>query len=189
MAMLILGLIIWVAVHLFPSVAPARRQRLVVQLGNGPYQGIFSLLLIAGLLLIVFGWRNTAPVHLYSPLAELRHPAMLLVVIGFILMVASSFPTRIKQVIRHPQLTGVLLWAVAHLLLNGDSRSVLVFTTLSTWSALSMLTINRRDGAWTKPAAPAGWASEIAIVVIGLTGAAVVIHFHEYLSGVALLGY
>ena len=188
MAMLILGLTIWIAVHLFPSVAPASRQRLVSRLGNGAYQGVFSLLLITGLLLIVFGWRNTTPVNVYAPPAELRHPAMLLVVLGFILMVAASFPTRIKRVIRHPQLTGVLLWAVAHLLLNGDSRSVLVFAALGAWSVVSMLTINRREGAWIKPAAPAGWAREIATVVIGLVVSAGTVWFHEYLSGIALAG-
>jgi uncharacterized membrane protein len=188
MFMLILGLVIWIAVHLFPSVAPRSRQRLIARLGNNGYQGIFSLLLIAGLLLIVFGWRSAVPVHLYTPPAELRHPAMLLVVIGFILMVAASFPTRIKQVLRHPQLTGVLLWAVAHLLLNGDSRSVLVFTAVAGWTVVSMLTINRRDGAWVKPAKPAGWIREIAIVVIGLVVSAAAVRFHHYLSGVALIG-
>jgi uncharacterized membrane protein len=185
--MLILGLVIWIAVHLYPSVAPASRQQLIVRIGNNAYQGIFSILLIAGLIAIVFGWRNTGPVHLYTPVEELRHPAMLLVVIGFILMVAASFPTRIKQVIRHPQLTGVLIWAVAHLLLNGDSRSVLVFTAIVTWSAVSMLTINRRDGSWLKPTVPTGWAREVVMLVVSLIVAAVVVRFHYYLSGVALI--
>lgn len=187
MTMLILGLVIWIAVHLYPSVAPTSRQQLIVRIGNNAYQGIFSILLIAGLIAIVFGWRSTVPVHLYTPVAELRHPAMLLVVIGFILMVAASFPTRIKQVIRHPQLSGVLIWAVAHLLLNGDSRSVLVFTAIGTWPAVSMLTINRRDGIWLKPAVPTGWVREVVMVVVGLIVSAVVVRFHYYLSGVTLI--
>ena len=109
MDMLIPGLMIWISIHLFPSVVPASRQRLVSRVGNGAYQSVFLLRLIAGPLLIVFGWRNTVPVHLYSPHEALRHPAMMLVVIGLLLMVAASFASRIKQVIRHPQLTGVLL--------------------------------------------------------------------------------
>lgn len=187
MAMLIAGLAIWIAVHLFPSVAPASRQQLVTRLGNGPYQAIFSLLLIAGLLLIIFGWRNTVPDHVYTPLSALRHPAMLLVVIGFILMVAASFPTRIKRVLRHPQLTGVLLWAIAHLLLNGDSRSVLVFGALAVWTVVSMLMINRRDGAWVKPDIASGWGREVVIVIIGLVISAIAVRFHHYLSGVVLI--
>ncbi|MBT8126143.1 MAG: NnrU protein [Gammaproteobacteria bacterium] len=187
MAMLISGLSIWIAVHLFPAVAPASRRQLMTRLGNGPYQAVFSLLLIAGLLLIVFGWRNTVPDHVYTPLAALRHPAMLLVVIGFILMVAASFPTRIKRVLRHPQLTGVLLWAIAHLLLNGDSRSVAVFGALALWTVVSMLMINRRDGAWIKPEISGAWGREIMIVIIGLAVSAVVVRFHQYLSGVAII--
>jgi len=187
MTMLTLALVIWIAAHLYPSVAPASRQQLIVRIGNNAYQGIFSILLIVDLMLIVLSWRKTDPVHLYTPVVELRHPALLLVVIGFILMVAASFPTRIKQVIRHPQLTGVLIWAVAHLLLNGDSRSVLVFTAMGTWTAVSMLTINRRDGTWLKPVVPTGWAREVVMVVVGLIVAAVAVRFHYYLSGVALI--
>ena len=188
MAMLISGLTIWIVVHLFPSVAPASRQQLLTRMGNGPYQAVFSLLLIAGLLLIIFGWRNTVPDQVYTPLVALRHPAMLLVVIGFILMVAASFPTRIKRVLRHPQLTGVLLWAVAHLLLNGDSRSVLVFGALAVWTVVSMLMINRRDGAWVKPDVSGAWGREFLIVIIGLVISAVAVRFHHYLSGVAIIG-
>ena len=187
MSLLILGLLIWITVHLFPSVAPARRQRLIVRHGN-LYQGLFSLLLITSLGLIIAGWRQAVPVHLYTPPAELRHPAMLLAVIGLILMVAASFRTRIKLAIRHPQLTGVLLWSIAHLLLNGDSRAVLLFGALGAWTVVSMLTINRRDGAWIKPPGPDGWLGELGIVVIGLLISALAIRFHSYLSGVPLTG-
>lgn len=188
MLMLTLGLLVWVAVHLFPSVAPATRQQLMSRFGNNAYQGIFALSVLAGLLLIIFGWRSTDPVLIYSPIVELRHPAMLLVVVGVILMVASSFPTRIKRIIRHPQLTGVLLWAVAHLLLNGDSRSLLVFATLGVWSVVSMVMINRRDGAWVKPVSSGGWGREVVMVIVSLIITAVIVRFHDYLSGVALIG-
>ncbi|MDH3527110.1 MAG: NnrU family protein [Gammaproteobacteria bacterium] len=188
MRMLTFGLLVWIAVHLFPSIASSSRQQLVERLGNIIYQSIFSLLLVASLLLIVFGWRNTVPSHLYTPPDELHLPAMLLVVIGFILMVAANFPTRIKQVIRHPQLTGVLLWAVAHLLLNGDSRSVIVFSALGAWCVVSILTINRRDGAWVKPEVQGKWGREAIIVVIGLVLSLIIGRFHYFLSGVQLMG-
>jgi uncharacterized membrane protein len=187
MAMMILGLCLWIGVHLFPTVAPQSRERMISRLGNGPYQGLFALLVFSGLLLIIFGWRNTLPTQIYTPILALRHPAMLLVVIAIILMVAASLPNRIKRYIRHPQLTGVLLWAIAHLLMNGDSRSVLVFLSLAIWSAVSMLMINRRDGTWVKPEPPRNWVWDIAVVVIGLILSVLIVRFHQYLSGVPLV--
>ncbi len=189
MSMLGIGLLIWVAVHLFPSVFPAARQSLIARLGNMAYQGVFALCILAGLLLIIFGWRNAVPTQVYAPLVALREPGMLLVVVGFILMAAANFPaTRIKRLIRHPQLSGVLLWAIAHLLMNGDSRSLLVFAVIGLWTLVSMLTINHRDGAWIRPDPPAGWTPEMIIVAAGIAVAALVVYFHEYLAGVPLIG-
>lgn len=184
-----LGLFLWIFVHLFPALAPGLRGQLVARLGLNPYKGIFSLLIIAGVLLIVFGWRSTDPVYLYNTPPGIRHGAMLLVMIGFMLMVAASFPyTRIKRLLRHPQLTGVLLWAIAHLLVNGDSRSLLVFGSIAAWSIASMVLINRRDGAWVKPVKVQGWGKELLIPVIGIALSILIVRFHQYLSGVPLLG-
>lgn len=188
MIMIYAGLILWISVHLFPSVAPAGKIRIVAKFGDNTYQGIFALLVLAGLLMIIFGWRNTIPQHVYSPLSGLRHIAMLIAVIGMILAVAANFPSRIKRYIRHPQLSGVFLWAIAHLIVNGDSRSITVFGALAAWSLVSMFTINRRDGPWLKPAASRGWWFEAAIAVIGLLVSVVVVRFHQYLSGIALVG-
>ncbi len=188
MLMLIAGLSLWIAVHLFPSFAPDQRRRAIARIGNNAYQGLFSLLLVTALLLIVFGWRSTSPVPVYTPVASLHHPAMLLAAIALVLMVAASFPTRIKRVLRHPQLTGVLLWAIAHLVLNGDSRSVLVFASLCLWSAASMMMINRRDGPRDKPVCKTGWLPEFVMLGVAAIVVAVVVRFHAYLSGIPLIG-
>ncbi|MCW4186870.1 MAG: NnrU family protein [Candidatus Thiodiazotropha lotti] len=85
-------MILWMSVHLSPSLLPQLRDGLVKRIGEGPYLDLFALLIITGVMLIVFGWRSTQPTQVYAPMAGLRHPAMLLVVIGFVLMVAASFP-------------------------------------------------------------------------------------------------
>lgn len=186
MAAMATGLLLWVLVHLFPSLLPQTRRRLIDRLGFA-YQGLFSLAILAGLGLMIYGWRNAEPAFVYVPSPEFRTPAIGLIAIGFILMAAANFPaTRVKRVLRHPQLTGVLLWALAHLLLNGDSRSLLLFSGLALWSAVSIFSISRRDGPWIRPAAGPWW-HEIAIVVGGLAVAALAAWFHAYLSGVALL--
>jgi uncharacterized membrane protein len=112
---------------------------------------------------------------------------MMLAAIGILLFVASSFPSRIKRLIRHPQLSGVFLWGFAHLLLNGDSRSVTVFGALAVWSIISMLTINKREGPWVKTEATQGWWLEVVIIVAGLFVSALIVRFHQYLSGVTLI--
>ena len=94
--------------------------------------------------------------------------------------------TNIKRFIRHPQLTGVVVWAIAHLLANGDSRSVVLFGGLGVWAVIAIFTINNRDGEWERPE-PVPAAKDITLVAIGAVLTAVVAYFHEYLSGVALL--
>ena len=136
----IVGLTLWIGIHLFPSAFPDARSALVNRLGLMPYKGLYALLIVSGLVCIVMGWKATPPEHIYTPIAALRHPAMLLVVLGFVLMVSAKFPaTRIKRFVRHPQLTGALLWAIAHLMANGDSRSVVLFTSIGIWTIVMMV--------------------------------------------------
>ncbi len=188
MTMLSVGLFIWVTAHLYPSVLPSNRQLLITRLGSNAYQGVFALFILASLLLIVFGWRTSVPTHLYTPIDLLRLPSILLIIAGFILVVAANFPaTRFKSIVRHPQLTGVFIWAIAHIMMNGDSRSVLLFSALAVWCVVSVFSINHRDGTWVKPDKYAGWRQEIIIVIAGIVISALMIYFHEYLSGVQLL--
>ena len=188
MTMIYIGLFLWIAVHLFPSVAPAAKGEVEAKLGENVYKGVFALLIFTGLLLIIFGWRSATPTPVYAPAAGLRHPAMLLAMVGIILFVASNFPSRIKRLVRHPQLTGVLLWSLAHLAANGDSRSLIVFGSLALWSIFSMLTINRRDGAWDRPVPVRGWWLEVVVVVTGVVVSGLIVRFHQHLAGIALVG-
>ena len=187
MTLLCLGLLIWVTVHLFPSVFADHRNALIDRLGENAYKGLFSLCIIVALLMIVFGWRSSIPTLVYIAPVFAWPLALAMITLGFLLVVAANFPaTRIKRAIRHPQLTGVALWAAAHLSMNGDSSSLILFSTLGVWSFVSMATINRRDGAWEKPDPPDGWGQDIAIIVVGLVLAALAYYFHEYLSGIPI---
>ncbi len=188
MILLISGVLIWTVVHLFPSLAPNTRKALISKLGEMPYQGLFAVCILMGLGMIILGWRSMVPLHIYQPVPALRHFAMLLVVFGLILMAAANFSTtRVKLYIRHPQLSGVLLWAIAHILANGDSRSLILFSAIAVWTVVSMITINRRDGVWQKPESVMPLYKESIIVIVGVVIAAVVIRFHVYLSGIPLV--
>ncbi len=186
MMWLVSGLLLWTVVHWVPALWPALKTRWCNRLGAGGYQGSFALLVFAGLLLIVLGWRQTPASHVYLPMPELKHPAMAMVVLGFVLMGAANYGSRIKRLIRHPQLTGFALWAVAHLLLNGDSKSVLVFTWLLLWAISEIILINRRDRAFTPPPV-VSWPQELAGVLVSLGVVALVVWVHPYLSGRAIV--
>lgn len=186
MNMLLAGLVLFALVHLVPALAKGFRANLIERLGENGYKGIFSLLLMAGLALIVFGWRGAHPDFVYAPPPALRLPALLLVILGFYLFVVSGRPSRIKRYIRHPQLSGVALWGIAHLILNGDSRSLVLFGGMTLWAVLEIVVINRRDGEWQKPEAPA-LGTDLATAVVAAVVVAVVIAIHPWIAGVAVV--
>ncbi|MEQ1438841.1 NnrU family protein [Fontimonas sp. SYSU GA230001] len=186
MLLLIAGIALWAATHLFKSIGADARAGLIGRIGEMPYKGLFSLLIVAALVLIVAGWKSTLPTALWHPPAFLRHVTMLLMPFAVILFISARAPTDIKQFIRHPQLTGVKLWAVAHLLSNGEVRSVVLFTGLLAWAVLEVIFINRRDGAWKKPA-PVGAAKTAISAAIGLVLTAVLVYSHVWIAGVPLM--
>jgi uncharacterized membrane protein len=186
MVLLVLGILLFAGVHFVPSLAPGLKASWLARLGEGGYKGTFSLLLLASFALMITGWRSAQPEFLYTPSAALRHPAMLLLVLAFLLMAVSSRNSRLKLVIRHPQLTGVTLWGIAHLLLNGDNRSLVLFGGMAVWAVVEMVAINRRDGAWVKGTAPS-WGTELITLVITLVVVAVVVKIHPWLSGMPVI--
>jgi uncharacterized membrane protein len=182
MAMLGLGVFLFASVHLFPALAPQARAGILDRVGPGVYRAGFSLLLVTALALIIFGWRGIEPVFIYVPAAAMRLPAILILVLAFFLMAASSRNSRLCQWVRHPQLTGVLLWALAHLAMNGDSRSTVLFGGMALWAGTEILAINRRDGAWIKGAIP-GWGAELVTLAIALVMVSVLAFIHPWISG------
>lgn len=184
MVILICGLLLWVGVHLMPAVLPGNKQALLTKLGEKRYKLLFTLLIFTSMVLIVVGYRNTQPQFLYH-FAFARHIAYLMILIAFALMAAANIPSHIKHLVRHPQLTGVFIWASAHMLLNGDTRALMLFATLGIWCVLEMFFINRRDGAWLRPTTE-GWKGDIIVVVATLVVVPVVMLIHGWL-GVPLI--
>lgn len=187
MTLLAIGVLLFAGVHLSKSLAPPFRADMQKRLGENGYKGIFSLLILGSVALIIFGWRSTVPQYLYTTPAAMQAPALFLLVVAFWLLVVSSRPSRVHRLLRHPQLTGVGLWGVAHLLLNGDSRSLVLFGGMAIWALLEMFAINRRDGAWTKAQAPTLGADVINLVITAVV-VAVVVYVHPWLSGMPVIG-
>ncbi|MCZ6830857.1 MAG: NnrU family protein, partial [Gammaproteobacteria bacterium] len=144
MPLLIAGVCLWAAIHLVPSLAPGLKSAWRGKLGEGGYKGSFTLIVLSALALIIVGWRSAQPTLIYLPPEALRTLALALMVLAFILLGASKRATRIGRIVRHPQLSGVLVWSVAHLLANGDSRSLVLFGGFAIWTVLEMILISRR---------------------------------------------
>lgn len=185
MALIILGIILWSVVHLVPAAAPGIKARWLAALGKHGYRGTFALLIIASVVLMVMGWRHSLPIYLYTLSDQIHMATIAIMTFAVVLFVASNLPSRIRRIFRHPQLLGLALWAFAHLLVNGDSRSVVLFGGLLLWAILEIIMINRRDGAWVKPPVKGVFIE----VILGVLSAAVfagLIAAHPYLSGISL---
>jgi uncharacterized membrane protein len=183
MTLLVAGILLFAVVHFVPSFAPALRTTAISRLGEGGYKGIFSLLLLASFALIISGWRSAQPMSLYLPPIALHKVALALLALAFLLMAVSSRNSRLRLLIRHPQLTGVALWGSSHLLLNGENRSVALFGGMTLWALIEIVAISKRQGVWIKGDAPS-WGAEALTVVIAAITVGVIVYLHPWLSGV-----
>ena len=188
MTLLITGVALWIILHLFPSLMVNARASIISNMGEKPYKAVFAVIMVGALMMIIFGWRSALPTIIYNPPVALRVPAMILVTIAFILLVGSHFKrTRIKRYIRHPMLTAIAIWAFAHLLANGDSKSLVLFAGFLLWSILSMILINRRDGEYQKPTEYMPVWREFIGPVAAIIIAGQVVKYHYYIAGVPLM--
>ena len=192
MTLLLLGLALFLGVHSTRIVANDWRAATIARIGEKPWKAIYSLLSIAGFVLLAIGYgaARQAPVVVYAPPVWTRHLAALLTIPAFVLLVAAYVPgNAIKRVIGHPMVAGVKLWALAHLLANGTLADVLLFGGFLAWAVLSFTAARRRDRA-AGTTYPAGPGSRTAItVVVGLAAWAVfAFALHRPLIGVAPFG-
>lgn len=186
MGTLIAGISLWIIAHLIPSVTPGLRDAMQAKLGTGA-RGVMALLILAALALIVIGWRSIVPQMVYDPPVWGRHLNMLLMYVAIYLLGAAKGAGRIRQWIRHPMLTGVIVWSIGHLFSNGEDRSVLLFGAMALWALVSIFTISAREGAWVKPAQVASIGREGASLVIAAIVYAGLMFGHGYFTGVPLL--
>lgn len=147
MLVLIIGLIVFLGVHLLPT-APGLRGELRDRLGANGYRAAFSLASILGFVLIVYGWRLSPTVVLWSPPVAFHYLTLALMLPAMILVVAAYVPENsIKAGLGHPMILGVKTWAFAHLLSNGDLASLLLFGSFLAWAIYDFRSARRREPA------------------------------------------
>lgn len=192
MTKLILGLVLFLGPHSVRIFAEALRTQLRARLGAGGYKGLYSLISLAGLVLIVMGYgeTRTAPVDLWMPPRGMAHATSLLTLFSFVLLAAAQVPgNHIKAAVGHPMVVGVKVWAFAHLLSNGRLADVVLFGTLLAWSVLDFRAARRRDRTEGVVRPPASGVRTGLTVVAGLVAwAAFAFYLHARWIGVQPMG-
>jgi uncharacterized membrane protein len=191
MLVLIFGLLIFLGVHSVRIFADGLRQSMIARLGDGPWKGIYSIVSIAGFILIIWGYgiARQDPVLLWLPPTWLRHVAILLNLIALILLAAYAVPSGyLKARLGHPMLLSVKVWAFAHLLANGTLADLFLFGAFLVWAIADFAAARRRDRATgiLRVAGPLQ-NDAIAVVVGFVIWAALLWRVHEWVFGVSPL--
>lgn len=183
MSWLTAGIVVFLVPHSLGLFAPDWRARQLARVGERRWKGLYSLVALAGLVLIIwgFGEARATPVTLWTPPAWGRHAAALLNVIAFVLIAAAYVPrTRIKAALGHPMTAGVALWAFAHLLANGQQRDALLFGAFLAWALVTFVVRRGRDRR-AGVRYPAGSLGQDAIAIVA--GVVVSVGFALFLHG------
>ncbi len=192
MTYLILGLIVFLGVHSVRIVADDWRTQTISRIGEMPWKALYSVLSLLGLGLLVwgFGLARQQPVQLWSPPLAMRHLASLLTLASFVLLAAAYVPRNsIKSAVHHPMVLAVKVWALAHLLANGNLAHVLLFGSFLLWAILDFTSARRRDRAAATQYPPGGSVATVITLIVGLAGWVVfALWLHGWLIGVRPLG-
>ncbi|HEV7322151.1 MAG TPA: NnrU family protein [Ensifer sp.] len=190
MAILVLGIILFLGLHLIRVVAPGFRAGVIESRGKGTWMAIYAVFSLIGLCLIIYGFgqARSETGMLYNPPVFLRHIALLLMLFAFISAAAGFLPAgRIAVALKHPQVLSIKIWALAHLLANGETSSVLLFGSFLAWAVILRISLKRRERAGERvlPVFKSS-ANDVLAVVIGLVVYVLFVwKLHEWLIGVA----
>lgn len=185
------GLALFFGAHFFSAFRSRDERGLAHRIGRGPYMGLYSLVSLVGFVALAWGFSEMRPWQpLWSPEAYpwTRHVAMTLMLPSILLIVAAYVPTGyIKKAVGHPMLAAVALWALAHLVANGDLGSVILFGSFLAFAVIDRIVVARRGDRGAAAATPNIFGDLIAVAVGGALYAALVYYLHPLLFGVPVI--
>ena len=188
---MILGLILFFGVHTLTT-QRALRARVVGSMGEGSYKIGYTLASVEGLALVTWGFANyraTGWIDVWNPPTAFKHITVALMLPAIILVVASYIRGRIYTTLKHPMLTGVKLWAAAHLLANGDLGSIILFGSFLAWAVFDRISLKRRPDAGAPPIPVGGPGNDLIAIAVGVVAyLALAFAFHPVVIGVPVVG-
>lgn len=187
----ILGLVIFLGAHVFVTMRD-RRAVLIARIGQWPYRGLFSLVSIAGLVLIGYGfasYRASGFITVWNPPDWTRHIVEALMWPASFMVVAAYIPGNIKRRLKHPMLAGVKTWAFAHLCANGDLGGMILFGSVLAWAVYDRITLKHRSDPGAPPIPVGGPINDLLAIIVGtIVYFALGFVFHPVVIGVPAFG-
>lgn len=180
MTLLILGLILWILAHAFKRVAPGPRAAFQDRMGDAS-KGLFAAAILVSVVLMVIGYRGAESTFFWG-----RSPAMtginnLLMLVSVALFGVGGSKSRLRERMRHPMLWGTVIWSVSHILVNGDTASLILFGGIAAWALAEMALINRAQPDYT-PWTGGSAAGDIRLAVIAVVLYGIIAGIHTWLG-------
>ena len=189
MLILLAGLTLFFVPHSVSIINEPWRNRMAERLGEMRWQGLYAAVALAGFLLILWGYglARQNPSIVYTSPTGMRHIAWLLMLPVFPLLIATYAPGRIGTMTKHPMLLATILWAAAHLLVNGNLPDLLLFGSFLIWAVVDRISMTRRTQR-PVPGLPRTRINDAIAIIAGLgLYAAFLFGLHGLLIGVPLL--
>jgi uncharacterized membrane protein len=191
LTVMIVGLVLFFGVHTLTTQRELRA-RLIKSWGEGGYKTGYAVASLVGLVLIVWGfahYRATEWIDVWYPPKALKHLTVALMLPAVILVVASYIRGRIYTAVKHPMLSGIKLWAAAHLLANGDLGSIILFGSFLAWAVFDRVSLKRRADAGAPPIPVGGPTNDLIAIAVGIVAyLALAFAFHPVVIGVPVVG-
>jgi len=150
MTQLILGLVLFLGAHSVRILADGWRDQTIAAYGEKAFKGVYTLVAILGFYLLVVGYGEARlqPLALWNPPIFTKHISMLLMLLSSILLIAAYIPrNHFKMRLKHPMVLSVKVWALSHLLANGNLADLVLFGSFLIWAVLNFRSARARDRA------------------------------------------
>ena len=188
MALLILGLLIFLGIHSVQIFASDWREAQIAARGENAWKGIYSIASLVGLVVLIYGYgvaRETSDL-IFIPPDWSRSALHVAMPVSLVLFVASQLPMGyLKKGFRHPMLWGIIIWSAFHLLANGDTASVLLFAAFLIWAVLDLISASRRPSGEAEAAK--AWPDLIAMVIGFILTGIFVAFLHQWITGMPVI--